>query len=128
MTTVYFCRCVPIPYLGYVEIPILDDIIAMTTGGLFQQKCNAYYSQQHIDAAVVLGMLSVQVTRRLYECLFISVFSDAAKIHVGHYLLGLFFYPAAALTALLHLHPINSKGQRLTYAPFMILCDHMTIT
>ena len=62
--------------------------------------------QQHLDTAVVLSMLSLQVARRLYECLFVSVFSSS-RIHVLHYVLGLFFYPAVALTALLHLDTID---------------------
>jgi 3-oxo-5-alpha-steroid 4-dehydrogenase 3 len=34
----------------------------------------------------------VQSIRRLYECLYVSKFSKTAKIHIFHYLVGLFFY------------------------------------
>lgn len=108
ITLVYFHTCVSIPYLLSKQIPILDDIILLITGDFLLDKCGSVpMQQQHVDTAVVLSMLSVQVTRRLYECLFISVFSDA-RIHFLHYVLGMFFYPAAALTTLLHLHTINS--------------------
>lgn len=76
-----------------------------------------------MDTAVVLSMLSLQVTRRLYESLFVSVFSSSARMHLLHYALGLFFYPAVALTALIHLDTVDhlegivespSKGQPFT--------------
>ena len=82
-------------------VPILDDLVSLVTGGYISHQCRSVL-QQHTDTAVVLGMLSVQVVRRLYECLFVSVFSNA-RIHLVHYILGMFFYPAVALTALLHL-------------------------
>ena len=97
---VYFNSCV---LKRSAPIPVLDDIITLITGGFPHHQCQlAPTQQQHVDTAVVLSMLSVQVVRRLYECLFVSVFSDS-RIHLVHYMLGMFFYPAVALTALLHM-------------------------
>ena len=47
----------------------------------------------HVDCFTVLIsllLLLAQTCRRLFECLFISVFTS--KIHVSHYLVGLSFY------------------------------------
>lgn len=47
----------------------------------------------HISCFTVLVsllLLLVQCCRRLFECLFISVFTG--KIHLSHYLVGLFYY------------------------------------
>lgn len=100
ISVVYFNSCV---LVQSPPIPLLDDIISLITGGFLHRQCrSAPMQQQRVDTAVVLSMLSVQVVRRLYECLFVSVFSDS-RIHLVHYVLGMFFYPAVALTALLHL-------------------------
>lgn len=47
----------------------------------------------HVDCFTVLVslvLLLVQACRRLFECLFISVFTG--KIHISHYLVGVVFY------------------------------------
>ena len=44
---------------------------------------------------VSLLLLLVQCCRRLFECLFISVFTG--KIHLSHYLVGLFYYVLDAI-------------------------------
>lgn len=47
----------------------------------------------HVDCFTVLVsllLLLAQTCRRLFECLFISVFSG--KIHMSHYLVGVAFY------------------------------------
>ena len=98
ITVVYFNSCI-LPQSP--PIPLLDDVVTLITGGFLHHQCQSM-KQQHVDIAVVLGMLSVQVLRRLYECLFVSVFSDS-RIHLGHYVLGMFFYFSVPLTALLHL-------------------------
>ena len=56
----------------------------------------------HVDCFTVLVsllLLMVQACRRLFECLFISVFSG--KIHMSHYLVGVCYYvlDATALAA-----------------------------
>ena len=106
MTLVYFCSCFSIPF---VSVPYLDRVITMVTGGFIRSQCRSSIptQQQHVDVAVVLSMLSVQVARRLYERLFVSAPSNA-RMHWLHYILGLYFYPAVAFTALLHLNPSNS--------------------
>lgn len=98
-------------FVSYERIPVLDHIVNVTTGGFIQHKCaSVALQQEHVDVAVVLGMLSVQVTRRLYECLCVSVFSDA-RIHLLHYVLGVLFYTAVALTTLLHLDNVEYAGK-----------------
>lgn len=112
---VYFQSCILVRF-RLPSVPLLDEIVSVITGGFLRHQCqHTPLRQRHVDTAVVLSMLSLQVVRRLYECFFVSVFSDA-RIHLLHYVLGLFFYPAVALTALLHvdtgskLNSLNVKG------------------
>lgn len=60
---------------------------------------------------VSLLLLLVQCCRRLFECLFISVFTG--KIHLSHYLVGLFYYvlDAIALASPLLGEKIMDKGK-----------------
>ena len=57
-----------------------------------------YYTIRASSIFLALSMLSIQTLRRLYECLFISKFSQISKIHLGHYLLGIFFYMLVNIT------------------------------
>lgn len=47
-----------------------------------------------------LILMIIQTSRRLYECLFISVYSSNSKINIIHYLFGHVFYIAAALSTI----------------------------
>ena len=96
--SVYTIWCI---FHSDVSIPILSSTMDTLTGGLFQHQCTAV-SQHHFNVFIVLLLLCVQVTRRLYECLCVSVFSSS-RMHLVHYALGLYFYTAVGPTALLHL-------------------------
>lgn len=98
-------------FLFFEWIPVLDHVINTVTGESIPLACQSVMVQQeHVDVAVVLSMLSVQVLRRLYECLCVSVFSDA-RIHLFHYALGMLYYPMVAFTALLHLRNIKHSSE-----------------
>ena len=62
-----------------------------------------HISQMELDVAIALCFVCVQVARRLYECLFVSVFSQDGRMHILPYALGLYYYTALGPTALLHL-------------------------
>ncbi|EDV27606.1 uncharacterized protein TRIADDRAFT_53471 [Trichoplax adhaerens] len=66
-----------------------------------------YYTIKTSSIILSLVLLSLQTFRRLYECLFISKFSQSAQMHLGHYLLGGMFYILVNLT-------IISDGSFLT--------------
>ena len=83
-----------------ISIPIIGPVIDYLTGGLFGQECS-HLSQYHFNVFLVLLILCIQVTRRLYECLYVSIFSTS-RMHIVHYVLGIYFYTAVGLTALLH--------------------------
>lgn len=86
------------------RIPFLAEAIEFLTGLDMERKCSQMsFTQEIFDTLVVLILVCVQVFRRLYESLCVSVFSDA-KMHVLHYILGIYFYTALGPTALLHLH------------------------
>ena len=63
-----------------------------------------FEAAQDLDQIVALVftliLMIVQCTRRLYECLFISVYSDSSKINIIHYVFGHTFYLFAALSTL----------------------------
>eukprot|EP00128_Syssomonas_multiformis_P014918 Colp12_sorted_trinity150504_noHs@19459 len=50
------------------------------------------------ETLLYLSLMLAQVARRAYECLYVSVYSDA-KMHIFHYLLGVSFYVMTALSA-----------------------------
>lgn len=96
--SVYTLKCI---FHSDTSIPIIGSMVSTLTGGLFQHQCTAA-GQHHFNVFLVLLLLCVQVSRRLYECLYVSVFSTS-RMHAVHYLLGLYFYTAVGPTALLHL-------------------------
>lgn len=49
------------------------------------------------DLPLIILFNMVQSSRRLYECIYISKFSVTAKIHIFHYLAGIFFYTSINL-------------------------------
>ena len=81
-----------------ISIPIIGPIVDILTG----EREHTEVGQYHFNVFLVVLLLCVQVTRRLYECLFVTVFSSS-RMHIVHYVLGLYFYTAVGLTALLHL-------------------------
>ena len=97
--SVFTLKCV---FHSNISIPIIGTAVNTLTGGLLHRECTEV-SQYHFNVFVVLLLLCVQVSRRLYECLYVSVFSTS-RMHVVHYVLGLYFYTAVGLTALLHLN------------------------
>lgn len=60
--------------------------------------CLFLVSATHVYIAILLLLL--QTLRRFYETQFISVFSANAKINLGHYLLGMAYYPVVILLLL----------------------------
>ena len=83
-------------------------------GDYVSTRCSEL-SQCHFDVWLVLALVCMQVTRRLYECLFVSVFSDS-KMSILHYILGVYFYSCVGLTALLHLGSGEQNTLRGTVA------------
>lgn len=63
----------------------------------FPQILDLHYTPcvNYFTVLVSLLLLLVQCCRRLFECLFISVFTG--KIHLSHYLVGLFYYVLDAI-------------------------------
>ena len=78
------------------------DLVITAISGVDLHRHNDGVSQREVDVAMVLLLVCVQVSRRLYECLCVSVFSES-RMHILHYVLGMYFYTALGPTALLHL-------------------------
>lgn len=61
------------------------------------------WSPTTTDVFLTLTLLLIQTTRRLLECLLVIEHSNR-KMHVIHYVMGLYFYTAVGPTAMLHMN------------------------
>ena len=71
----------------FLQIIIKEDtsyqgIFGLLTASSSQQDC--------FSILYTLALLTIQLTRRLYESLFVSTFSS--KMHLAHFMLGVAFY------------------------------------
>lgn len=85
-----------------MRLPLLDPIVETVLGKFVTLRCPGHFSRAQFEVWLVLFLVCLQVSRRLYECLFVSVFSEN-KMGLVHYILGFYFYFGVGLTALLHL-------------------------
>lgn len=60
------------------------------------------------DLQLIICFNLIQSGRRLYECLYVSKFSNTAKIHIFHYLVGVIFYTSINIIPLL-MHYTNEE-------------------
>lgn len=85
----------------------------LSTGSVVWYFMNNYHELGDDAFVIVLLMNLVQANRRLYECLYISKWNNSSKIHITHYIAGIFFYTAINLTPILLRNlgnePLNSK-------------------
>ena len=88
--------------LSSSKIPPVNAAVTAITGMDLEDVCLEGVTQRQFDVLAVLILICIQVSRRLYECCFVSVFSGS-KMHLLHLLLGLYFYTSLGPTALLHL-------------------------
>ena len=94
------------------EIPGVGVVIDFLTGPPVQggaRTREGVWSQQQVDVLITLVLLCLQTFRRMYENFFVTVHSDR-KMHAVHYVLGIYFYTAVGLTAMLHL---NHESERM---------------
>lgn len=77
------------------------NAIASSLKELSKYKINIEVAQdlnQVVALVFTLILMIIQCSRRFYECLFISVYSDNSKINIMHYMFGHLFYIFAALS------------------------------
>lgn len=86
-----FHRCLEMS-LGILYYP--TDLSAFLSAG--------EYGGDYVSVVLSLVMVCVQVVRRTYESVFVTRFSSS-QMHLGHFLLGLFFYTSLGPTALYQL-------------------------
>ena len=82
-------------------LPGVGVLLHVLTGDLLQREC-VDVTQYHFDTLVVLTLIFLHVFQRLCECLCVHYPSPSSQMHLLHYLYGLYFYTAVALTPLLH--------------------------
>lgn len=85
----------------FLHLRVLDQVFRTVTGDYVINRCYGL-TQYHFETLLVLFLITIQVSRRLYECFCVSVFSDS-EMSIVHYCLGMYFYSSVGLTALLHL-------------------------
>lgn len=99
-------------------------VYAWFLGGTFPQKLIGllmyltYYPDEpssHLSIILAMILIVVQATRRTYECFFVSSYSNS-KIHLIHYVMGLYFYLSLGLSVL-------SKAPNLNRGTFIQLND-----
>lgn len=80
---------------------------------------------------IAILLMTLQVYRRFYETLRISVFGDKAKINLSHYLVGMFHYPGSALAILSEAALFAETPPHFAEEPFILfhmsLCDKLAI-
>ncbi|CAG8557433.1 8687_t:CDS:2 [Paraglomus brasilianum] len=86
-----FFLLVDILYLRFSFIPWLVHIWCD------ESDYGAYYRQDAEVCLIGLMMLFIQVSRRGYECFFVEKPSKDARMHIGHYLVGITFYLVTGL-------------------------------
>lgn len=74
----------------------LGNPLHLSDGCHFDARCR-------FEVLASLILICLQVSRRLYECLSVSVFSSSATMHVFHYVMGIYFYTAIGPTALMQM-------------------------
>lgn len=79
----------------------MNDFLEVAIGRPFYTDGCRLDVRCQFEVSVSLALICLQVSRRLYECLFVSVFSPTASMHLLHYALGMYFYTAIGPTALL---------------------------
>lgn len=71
-----------------------------------------------------------QSSRRLFECIYISSFSSTARIHIFHYLVGIFFYTSINIIPLtiyyLNLH--NNIGYYNSFIPILSILTFILVS
>lgn len=68
------------------------------------------YNKQFGTLTAIVWINCLQSLRRLYECYFVSKFSATAKIHIFHYLVGIFFYTSINLISFLTIIKGENEG------------------
>ena len=93
---------------GKMGIPLVADVLQALTSvdvgtGSSEKTARSEFNHVQLEVLLGLGLLFLQTSRRLYECVAIVDYSKEAKIHVSHYLLGYIFYLLRAPLVVLHL-------------------------
>ena len=72
------------------------------------QETTCCCTQQHLEVLLALILVCFQIGRRLYESLFITEFGSS-KMHLLHFVYGVFFYTALGPAVLSHLSKCKVK-------------------
>ncbi|KAG9307470.1 hypothetical protein G9A89_017300 [Geosiphon pyriformis] len=76
-------------FISFLLVPYVKE------GGLI--RLSVYYQQPIESCFLGLILIQIQVLRRLYECFYVEKPSEDAKMHLGHYVLGITFYLGVGL-------------------------------
>lgn len=92
--------------LYYLPTDLRETLLSILK--IFEDEYQKYFSIETTDDLVTITalifttiLLIIQCSRRLYESLFVSVFSNTSKMNVLHYIFGNSFYILATLSTIL---------------------------
>jgi len=117
--TLTFISSFAIIFLYYMPGKLNAEVVKMSHALIHQiQRYVKIETVDTIDSITSLVftviLMTLQTSRRLYECLFISVYSSHSKINVLHYILGHIFYLAAAISTLCPIL-LSNTSTKFTY-------------
>jgi len=67
---------------------------------LFNYSSFCLYFVDALSSVLLIGLMAMQNIRRLFECLFVSVYSPRGTMNVLHYVLGIVLYTSFSLAVL----------------------------
>ncbi|CAH1266764.1 SRD5A3 [Branchiostoma lanceolatum] len=82
----------------YVMSPTADHVSVLLALILLEFQVSVTFTlSDHVSVLLALILLEFQMIRRLWECLYVSIFSDVS-VHLVHYLLGMIYYLAVPIS------------------------------
>ena len=66
---------------------------------------------------LLIGLMAIQDIRRLFECLFVSVYSPHGTINILHYLLGIVLYTSFSFAVL------SESPDPAEFGVYFCVCD-----
>ena len=116
----YIPSSLNIKFLNDLEaVSSLIDMASRLTGSIEIDTATSLSSITSLTFTLIL--MTIQSSRRLYETLFISVYSNNSKINLMHYIFGHLFYVAAALSTVCPVI-LSSTSEKYT---FTMLIDNL---
>lgn len=91
-------------YIEYLALCIATWVLLIQGSSGVAEFMGCYDPlEKSLDYTIILILLTIQSSRRLFECIFVSKFSNDSHMNVSHYIMGLSFYASIVLNTLIGL-------------------------